>query len=119
MLASHRCGRCLASLCDGRIPHVTIPHHRADTIDLANRWVPSPDRIRAAILKSMVDVEPDLEREQWSPPVLTRTPDNGLRCPVCDRPLQFECFTRIRPPPLEFRGRSLDLAITRAEIVQN
>ena len=77
------------------------------------------DIVRTAILKSMEEVEPDLELEQWSPPVLTRAPDNGLRCPVCDHPLQFECFTRIRPPPLEFRGRSLDLAITRFETVQN
>ena len=75
--------------------------------------------VRAAILKSMEDVEPDLELEPWLPPVLTRAPDKGLRCPVCDHPLQFECFTRIRPPPLEFRGRSLDLAITRSETVQN
>ena len=28
-------------------------------------------------------------------------------------------FTRIRPPPLEFRGRSLDRMNTRSESLQN
>lgn len=34
-------------------------------------------------------------------------------------PLTFECFTRIGPPPLDFRGRSPGRTKPRFEIVQN
>ena len=41
----------------------------------------------------------------------------GLVCPMCNHPLQFKGFTRIRPPPLEFRGRSLDRMTTRFDSI--
>ena len=62
--------------------------------------------LRAAILKQRAEFDPDLELEDWTVPILLRRPDDGPRCPVCDHPLQFEAFTRNRPPPLEWRSDS-------------
>ncbi len=73
------------------------------------------ESLRSAILKARADFDPDLELEDWRPPVLVRSADPGLRCPVCHHPLTFACFTRIRPPPLEWRGSFADTPPTRRE----
>ncbi len=85
-------------------------------------WTRHPRRAASRTLEIMgcySETTSDLALEQWWPPVLTRTPDNGLCCPICDHPLQFESSTRIRPPPREFRGCSLDHTNTRFEPLQN
>lgn len=65
------------------------------------------DDVRAAILESLRDVEPDLELEAWKVPSLRPASrsgeDDGPRCPTCGGPLVFERFHRIRPPPLTRR----------------
>jgi hypothetical protein len=65
------------------------------------------DHLRAAILQSLREVEPDLdlelELEDWSVPALRPTADDGPRCPICGGRLIFQSFHRIRPPPLTHR----------------
>ena len=57
--------------------------------------------LRRVILKSLADVEPDLELQAWAPPVLRpRAENDGPLCPYFGALLQFEFFERIRPPPL-------------------
>ena len=63
----------------------------------------SLEAVRAAILDSLRDIEPDLELEAWTVPELTVPTDSGLTCPVCGGRLEFEGFHRIRPPPLIYR----------------
>ena len=68
------------------------------------------DDVRAAILESLRDVEPDLELEDWRVPTLrpagnASSDTDGPRCPTCGGRLIFEHFQRIRPPPLNERGR--------------
>ncbi len=72
---------------------------------LSRRSKIDPDDVRCAILQVREELDPDLELEDRTPPEVMRSADRGLRCPVCDHPLTFESFTRIRPPPLEWRGR--------------
>ena len=86
---------------------------------LSRRSKTDMETLRRAILKAREDFDPDLQLEDWTPTVLVRSDDPGLRCPMCNHPLTFECLTRIRPPPLEFRGRSLDRMNTRSESLQN
>ena len=62
------------------------------------------DDVRAAILYSLRDVEPDLELETWTIPPLRPVEDHGLRCPSCGGRLIFQAFHRIRPPPLTQRA---------------
>jgi hypothetical protein len=67
------------------------------------------DDVRAAILDSLRDVEPDLELEDWRVPPLrpfgnAASDDDGPRCPNCGGRLIFERFHRIRPPPLTHRA---------------
>jgi hypothetical protein len=61
------------------------------------------DDVRAAVLESLKDIEPDLELEAWTVPSLRPAShsgeDDGPRCPNCGGPLVFERFHRIRPPP--------------------
>ncbi len=64
------------------------------------------DDVRAAILESQRDFEPDLELEDWSVPRLQPAPDDGPACPNCGGRLIFERFHRIRPPPLNQRSTS-------------
>ena len=64
------------------------------------------DIVRAAILKSMEDSEPDLELIDWHPPILKPRDEKSLTCPTCGSPLEFAGFQRIRPPPLEWRPSS-------------
>ncbi|MDA1163916.1 MAG: transposase [Planctomycetota bacterium] len=64
------------------------------------------DDVRAAILESLRDVEPDLELEEWTPPALRWASagpvnDDGPKCPTCGGRLMFLSFQRIRPPPLK------------------
>ena len=66
------------------------------------------DEMRAVILQSMRDSEPDLELIDWTVPVLHSSTDAGPKCPTCGELLTFESFIRIRPPPLEWRGRNSD-----------
>jgi hypothetical protein len=61
------------------------------------------DRLRAAILESLREVEPDLELEDRSVPAVRPTEDAGPRCPICGGRLIFQSFHRIRPPPLTHR----------------
>lgn len=61
------------------------------------------DEVRAAILESLRDIEPDLELEAWSVPSLRPTEDDGPKCPSCGGRLIFQSFQRIRPPPLNLR----------------
>ena len=67
------------------------------------------DDVRAAILDSLKDIEPDLELEAWTVPSLRPAShsgeDDGPRCPTCGGPLVFEHFHRIRPPPLTHASR--------------
>ena len=72
-----------------------IRHHRL----LSRRLMTALNVVRAAILKRLADVDPDLELEDRSVPILIRRPDAGPRCPVYDHPQSLEYFTRIRPPP--------------------
>lgn len=63
----------------------------------------SLEEVRAAILESLRDIEPDLELEEWTVPTLTRSHGSngsGLKCPSCGGELIFESYHRIRPPPL-------------------
>ena len=71
---------------------------------LSRRSATDLDDVRTALLQSVADIEPDLELETWSVPVLRTVKDDGPMCPECGDRLRFECFTRIRPPPLEWRG---------------
>jgi len=75
---------------------------------LSRRSKLSIDAIRDAIIESLRESEPDLELEDWTPPTLRRTShsgeDDGPRCPNCGGALIFECFHRIRPPPLNQRA---------------
>ena len=64
------------------------------------------DELRAVILRSLKDEEPDLELEGWLVPALRSLVDDRPICPDCGGPLIFERFDRIRPPPLESCGRS-------------
>lgn len=73
------------------------------------------ETVRRAILKAREEFDPDLELEDWTAPVLVRSADPGLRCPVCHHPLTFESFTRIRPPPLEWRTSISATPATRRE----
>ncbi len=55
------------------------------------------DDVRAAILDSLRDVEPDLELEDWRVPTLrplgnAASDDDGPRCPNCGGRLIFERF---------------------------
>jgi len=77
--------------------------------------------VRAAILRSLAEVEPDLELEDWHPPVLRSgsSKETGPTCPSCGHPLTFESFHRIRPPPLERRSVFTVLSATRFESFQN
>jgi DNA-directed RNA polymerase subunit RPC12/RpoP len=61
------------------------------------------DDVRAAIIESLRDIEPDLELEAWSVPSLRPTEDDGPKCPACGGRLIFQSFHRIRPPPLNQR----------------
>ena len=61
------------------------------------------DQLRAIILKTMQDSEPDLELIEWTVPVLRPSTDEGPKCPECGEPLKFFALIRIRPPPLELR----------------
>ena len=68
------------------------------------------DDVRAAILESLRDVEPDLELEDWRVPTLrpagnAASDTDGPRCPKCGGRLIFERFHRIRPPPLTHASR--------------
>ena len=68
------------------------------------------DDVRAAILESLRDVEPDLELEDWRVPTLrpcgnAASDADGPRCPTCGGRLIFQSFQRIRPPPLNERAR--------------
>ena len=74
----------------------------------------SIDEVRAAIIESLRDIEPDLEFEDWTPPTLFLSSrlhsseagsgsDDGPKCPTCGGRLVFESFQRIRPPPLNRR----------------
>ncbi len=67
---------------------------------LSRRSKTDLDRVRAAILESLREVEPDLELEDWSVTAVRPTDDGGPRCPDCGGPLIFQSFHRIRPPPL-------------------
>ena len=77
------------------------------------------DDVRAAILDSLRDVEPDLELEDWRVPTLrpfgnAASSNDGPRCPNCGGRLIFERFHRIRPPPLTKRASlASPLAIRR------
>jgi len=73
---------------------------------LSRRSKTDLDDVRAAVLQSMADIEPDLELETWRIPTLRSVKDDGPTCPECGGRLTFERFTRIRPPPLEWRGRT-------------
>ena len=64
------------------------------------------DAVRAAILDTLRDIEPDLELEAWTAPELTVPTDSGPTCPDCGGRMEFEGFHRIRPPPLEDRKES-------------
>ena len=66
------------------------------------------DALRSLILQTMIDSEPDLELVEWTVPVLkpSRCESGGPLCPVCGSVLTFHTFIRIRPPPLEWRGRN-------------
>lgn len=64
------------------------------------------DAVRAAILDTLRDIEPDLELKAWTVPELPTATDSGLTCPVCGGRMEFEGFHRIRPPPLEDRKES-------------
>ena len=66
------------------------------------------DALRSLILQTMIDSEPDLELVEWTVPVLkpTRCESDGPLCPECGSVLTFHAFIRIRPPPLEWRGRN-------------
>ncbi len=66
----------------------------------------SLEAVRAAILDSLRDIEPDLELEAWTVAALTLPTDAGPTCPVCGGRLEFESFHRIRPPPLADRKES-------------
>jgi hypothetical protein len=72
--------------------------------DFLRRFRIDLDRLRAAILESLRNVEPDLELEDWSVPSLrassSLSEDDGPRCPDCGGRLIFQYFHRIRPPPL-------------------
>ena len=72
---------------------------------LSRRTSRDLDEVRAVILESLEDEEPDLELEAGSVPALRRFVDHGPICPDCGGPLVFERFHRIRPPPLEWCGR--------------
>jgi hypothetical protein len=66
------------------------------------------DDVRAAILNSLRDVEPNLELEDWRVPTLrpignAALDDDGPRCPNCGGQLLFQSFQRIGPPPLNQR----------------
>jgi len=68
------------------------------------------DDVRAAILDSLRDVEPDLELEDWRVPTLrpignAASDADGPRCPNCGGRLIFQGFHRIRPPPLTHTSR--------------
>ncbi len=81
------------------------------------------DNVRAAILDSLRDVEPDLELEDWRMPALrpfgnAASDADGPRCPNCGGALIFERFHRIRPPPLTHVSRQPEarsLATTEPE----
>ena len=65
------------------------------------------DDLRAAILDSLRDVEPDLELEDWGVPSLrpfgnAAADADGPLCPTCGSRLIFQ---RIRPPPLNHASR--------------
>jgi DNA-directed RNA polymerase subunit RPC12/RpoP len=68
------------------------------------------DDVRAAILESLRDVEPDLELEDWHVPSLrpfgnATSGADGPVCPNCGGRLIFTRFHRIRPPPLNHASR--------------
>lgn len=87
---------------------------------LSRRSQTDLNTVREAILQSLAGVEPDLELDDWTAPILHRRPDDGPTCPVCHHPLTFECFIRIRPPPLEIRGFSFERPTApRFETIQN
>ena len=72
------------------------------------------DDVRAAILDSLRDVEPDLELEDWRVPSLrpsgnAASEDDGPRCPNCGGRLIFQAFQRIRPPPLTHESRQFGI----------
>lgn len=73
-----------------------------------DRFETDLDELRAVILQSMRDSEPDLELIDWTVPVLRSSMDAGPKCPTCGEPLTFASFIRIRPPPLEWRRRNFD-----------
>ena len=54
---------------------------------------------------SLQEIEPDLELESWTVPVLWTVVDDGPRCPACGGRLVFARFHRIRPPPLHLGER--------------
>jgi hypothetical protein len=88
---------------------------------LSRRSKTDLDAVRAAILKSLEEVEPDLELEDWHPPVLRTgsSADTGPICPSCGHPLTFDSFHRIRPPPLKWRSVLTVPSTTRFESLQN
>ena len=102
MLAANNWRRFLQHLLPRRLQK--IRHYgflsRRSNIDL--------DDVRAAILNSLRDIEPDLELEDWRVTSLrpfgnATSGADGPVCPNCGGRLIFTRFQRIRPPPLNQR----------------
>ena len=62
--------------------------------------------VHITILRSIEDVEPDLELVGWTLPILRPVLDHGLPCPQCGGPPVFPTFQYIRAPPLNWRGQT-------------
>lgn len=62
------------------------------------------DELRASVLQTMIESEPDLELVDWEVPVLTSATDDGPQCPECGTSMTFVSFIRIRPPRLQWRS---------------
>ncbi|GAB5445092.1 MAG: hypothetical protein Fues2KO_54410 [Fuerstiella sp.] len=65
---------------------------------------PDLDELRAIVLQTMIESEPDLELVDWTVPVLTSATGVGPKCPECGALLTFVSFIRIRPPRLQWRS---------------
>jgi len=88
---------------------------------LSRRSKTDLDAVRAAILRSLEEIEPDLELEDWHPPSLRSGSSQQTQptCPACGHPLTFDSFHRIRPPPLERLNVFSVPSATRFERIQN